>query len=410
MAYPVGQAGRPVFLQQFKTRFDATGVIGETQTGWLCSRRGDVVWSPSSAALLMPAPPMVSRFRAEMNKANYPVPVVSDSMFPEEKKEPADDIKGKDRLQVGAMVKETLINLCAKSTTGTGTWTGEAYVKIFWQVYAPEQKKVVFETTTEGLYKLPSSGNPVSHPTVITAAAFAVAARNMMADPGYQKAIMTPADPVLMAAMAAGKAASAPGEKLRIDGAVADSQPLPQKVTQLRAAVATVVGEMGSGSGFFVGRDGLLLTNQHVVGNTKFVKVKLATGRELVGEVLRSDAARDVALIKTEQPGILPLPVRGNDPAIGEDVYALGSPLGEQFNTTLTKGILGGFREINKQNFLQSDVAVLPGNSGGPLLDGTGRVIGITVMGLGAKGLAGMNFFVPVGDALEKLGVTMAAK
>jgi S1-C subfamily serine protease len=73
----------------------------------------------------------------------------------------------------------------------------------------------------------------------------------------------------------------------------------------------------------------------------------------------------------------------------------------------LTKGILGGIRELNQQNYLQSDVAILPGNSGGPLLDRSGQVIGITVMGLGAKGLAGMNFFVPVTDALEKLGLKL---
>jgi len=123
----------------------------------------------------------------------------------------------------------------------------------------------------------------------------------------------------------------------------------------------------------------------------------------LIGEVQRVDAARDVALVKTEPAGVQPLPVRLTDAAIGEDVYALGSPLGDAFNTTLTKGIVSGVREIRNQSYLQSDVAILPGNSGGPLLDKSGQVIGITVMGLGAKGMAGMNFFVPVADALNKL-------
>jgi serine protease Do len=79
--------------------------------------------------------------------------------------------------------------------------------------------------------------------------------------------------------------------------------------------------------------------------------------------------------------------------------------LGERFNTTLTRGILSGYRTLDDKRYIQSDVAILPGNSGGPLLDSQGTVIGITVMGLGARGIAGMNFFIPIGEALAKLGV-----
>jgi hypothetical protein len=63
------------------------------------------------------------------------------------------------------------------------------------------------------------------------------------------------------------------------------------------------------------------------------------------------------------------------------------------------------YRTNESNRFLQSDVAILPGNSGGPLLDAIGSVVGITVAGLGAKGLAGMNFFIPIADALTKLGI-----
>jgi len=403
LAFPAGETGRIAVLRQVKTRYESPGFIGESQSGWLCGRRGDIAWTQATSGTLLPVRAMAARFRTELENAHYPVTVVSDSMFEEKKEGAPPDAGGKDKLQVGVFIKEISLNLCAK---GNNSWTGETYLKLFWQVFAPEQKKVVFEATTEGSFQVKDA--PVTGlPSAITIPAFAMAVRNMLADPGFSKVVSTPADPELLGTAGASKSAYSNAEKLEVDGAVGNEEPLPQKVTQLRSAVATVVADGGTGSGFFIGKSGLLLTNQHVVGKTKFVKVRLATGRELIGEVVRSDDTRDVALVKTEPAGVPPIPVRLTDPAIGEDVFALGSPLGEKFNTTLTKGILGGIRELNQQNYLQSDVAILPGNSGGPLLDHSGQVIGITVMGLGAKGLAGMNFFVPVTDALEKLGLKL---
>jgi len=400
LVFPEGQYGRPSFLQTIKMRFDMPGVVGELQNGWRCARSGNIVWSQKSAPALLPARVMMARFRAALEQAHYPVPVVSDSLFVEKKDAGSDPKVRNDKLRVGVLVKEIAANLCTKSSN---TWTGEAYLKLFWQVFAPEQQKVIFEATTEGRYQTTDDSPIANEMFAIPGEAFSVAARNLLADPGYLKAVATPADPDLLAAAGSGKAAWASAGKISIEGARLTDEPLSKNITLLRSAVITVFGEVGSGSGFFVGRNGMLLTNQHVVGKSKFVKVRLATGRELIGEVQRVDAARDVALVKTEPAGVQPLPVRLTDAAIGEDVYALGSPLGDAFNTTLTKGIVSGVREIRNQSYLQSDVAILPGNSGGPLLDKSGQVIGITVMGLGAKGMAGMNFFVPVADALNKL-------
>lgn len=404
VAFTPGESGRPAFLRQMKTRYEAPGIIGESQAGWFCSRRGDLVWNQNSSNLLLPMNIVSSRFRTELEHAGYPVPVISDAVF-EEKKAPGSDKTGKNALQVGIFIKEIASNLCAK---GSGEWMGESYLKIHWEVFAPELQKVVFETTTDGSFK--SGSTPVKGlPSAFAGAAFSMATRNLLADPGFLKAVVTPMSTDTPSAAATGAPATTV-EKLQIDGAAGTDEPLPHKITQLRSAVATVFGETGSGTGFFVGNNGLLLTNQHVVGKAKFVKVKLATGRELVGEVLRSDSTRDVALVKTEQVGVPPIALRTTDAAIGEDVFALGSPLGETFNSTLTKGILSGVRDLGNLSYLQSDVAILPGNSGGPLLDKNGQAIGITVMGLGAKGLAGMNFFIPIGDALAKLDVQVTSK
>ena len=156
----------------------------------------------------------------------------------------------------------------------------------------------------------------------------------------------------------------------------------------------------GTGSGFFVSGDGYLITNYHVVRDSKFVKIKLATGREL----LKVDQERDVALVKTE-PVVFPaLPIRAGEANVGEEVYVLGSPLGETFSGSLTRGVLSGHRLLGERRYIQSDASVLPGSSGGPLLDNRGAVIGMTVSGV-RSAVGNMSLFIPIAEALQKLGV-----
>jgi serine protease Do len=383
VAFPEGGQGRSSYLRTIKSRFDTpNSKIGELQRGWECGSSEDILWGPKTYNLF--GARLNKVFRAEQVKARYPIPVVSDAIFDEPGKPKADA-----SLHVGMLIKEIAANFCQKSDAVTGG----VYMKIFWQLYSPEAQKVIFEATTEGSYQPESAEKSMD---VFYDKAFAATVRNLLAEQGFYAAIANP-----------DLARPKGPDTLKLRGAKGSGEALAKNITTLRSAVVTVSGDVGSGSGFFVSQEGYLLTNQHVVGNAKFVKVKLPTGRELVGEVVRLDRIRDVALIKTEPSGVPPMALRSNEPNIGEEVYVLGSPLGDRFNTTLTRGILSGYRTFDDKRYLQSDVAILPGNSGGPLMDGKGSVIGITVSGLGAKGLAGMNFFIPIGDALTKLGVEL---
>lgn len=383
IVFPEGTQGRPSFLKSMKTRFETPAVkIGEIQKGWFCAAGGDLLWNSKVYNLMSPRMPKL--FRTELEKAHYPTPKVSDAIFDE----PKDKAKSDAELHVGMFIKEAAANFCVK---GEGV-QGGVYLKIFWQVYSPEAQKVVFETTTEGSYQPSGFEKTID---VFFDKAFVLASRNFLGEQGFYD-VVTGSLP--------SEAKSGP-DTLKLKLAKPYAEPLTKNVTTLRSAVATIFGEVGSGTGFFISQDGYLLTNRHVVGNARFVKVKLITGRELVGEVIRSDKTRDVALVKTEPIAVQPIAFRSSEPNIGEDVYALGSPLGDKFNTSLTRGILSGYRTMEEQRYLQSDVAILPGNSGGPLLDAQGAAVGITVAGLGAKGLAGMNFFIPIADALARLGV-----
>jgi S1-C subfamily serine protease len=181
-------------------------------------------------------------------------------------------------------------------------------------------------------------------------------------------------------------------------------------VPDAHRAVAAVLTGASLGTAFLVSDQGYLLTNRHVVGSTRMIKLRWSDGSESVGEVVRSDAGRDVALIRTDpRPGpafrLRTEPVRQ-----GETVYALGTPMETRLQGTLTRGVISASRSLAGYRFIQSDAAVNPGNSGGPLLDEAGRVVGMTVSRYASApedGIQGLNFFIPIEDALRFLALTL---
>ncbi len=170
------------------------------------------------------------------------------------------------------------------------------------------------------------------------------------------------------------------------------------------------------GSGFVVSSEGLVLTAAHVLGGATDVTVTLADGRQLSGHVVASDGAQDLAVIRlADSGGVVPLDL-GSSRAltIGQVAIAIGSPLGT-FTQSVTEGIVSGLgREasIARSGFrgngarlsglIQTDASVSSGYDGGPLLDSTGRVIGIVVTS--ATGAQGIGFAVPVDSAAAVIG------
>ncbi len=161
----------------------------------------------------------------------------------------------------------------------------------------------------------------------------------------------------------------------------------------------------GVGSGFIITADGYVLTNAHVVAQAKEVTVKLTDKREFKAKVMGYDRKTDVALLKIEA-GNLPVVKLGNpaETKVGEWVVAIGSPFG--FENTVTAGIVSAkSRELPDEAyvpFLQTDVAVNPGNSGGPLFNMKGEVIGINSQIYSRSGgYQGVSFAIPIDVALN---------
>ncbi|MEM9967483.1 MAG: Do family serine endopeptidase [Pseudomonadota bacterium] len=156
----------------------------------------------------------------------------------------------------------------------------------------------------------------------------------------------------------------------------------------------------GVGSGFIISEDGQIVTNHHVVAGADNVIVKLADGRQLTAEVIGSDPLTDIALLNVQADDPLPTVSFGSSDAlrVGDEVVAVGNPFG--LGGTVTSGIVSALsRNINAgpfDDFIQTDAAINRGNSGGPLFDTDGDVIGVNTAIISPRGgSVGIGFAVP---------------
>lgn len=161
----------------------------------------------------------------------------------------------------------------------------------------------------------------------------------------------------------------------------------------------------GLGSGFIVSADGLIMTNAHVVKGAKEVTVKLTDRRELPAKVLGIDPKTDIAVLKVNARNLPVVNIgRTSDLKVGEWVLAIGSPFG--FENTVTAGVVSAkgrsLPDDSAVPFIQTDVAVNPGNSGGPLFNARGEVVGINSQIYSRTGgYQGVSFAIPIDTAIK---------
>lgn len=344
--------------------------IGVREDGLWCSVANELRFSQALATVIMNN--AVGVVRRELEQAGFPRYVES-----------AFQAAGADagvEYELAATLVDVQMNVCGSPMEAKGA----LWVQLDWELFSPRERRVVYRASHAGS-ALSESRIEVNE---LYRQALVSATRNLLADARFHS----------QATQAAGTAPPAAAAALAVLLRPSAGAAAAERMPALQSAVATVFTGAGSGSAFLVSASGHWLTNWHVVGEAKFVKIKLANGRELLGEVLRSLALRDVALLKTEAVSLAPLAIADVDARVGDDVLALGSPLGESFAGSVTRGVLSSFRDHEGQRWIQSDAQVLPGSSGGPLLNAQGAVIGIT-----SRGIAGLNLFVPVRDAMRVL-------
>ena len=295
----------------------------------------------------------------------------------------------------------TIIDLNGDLCTGTSDGSSPLPVKgvvtmsVEWQIYSRVERKLVSKITTTGGDEL--KRGDFDGVTILFAGAFADNVRALINASEFRAAFIGSSRPADQK-VAVGK----PGAAIALSAPKTGSVAISDTV----GSVVTVITGGGHGSGVLIGSEGYFLTNSHVVGDNKTVRVRFSDGFEVDGEVVRSQRARDVALIKATAHGRQPLAMKAGSLQPGTPIYAIGAPLDAKFSGTVTKGIVSANRIMDGFSYIQSDVTVNPGNSGGPLLDEQGRVVGLTVLSYRPEGgPTGLNLFIPIGDAIDFLGL-----
>ncbi|WP_081413283.1 S1C family serine protease [Aneurinibacillus terranovensis] len=175
------------------------------------------------------------------------------------------------------------------------------------------------------------------------------------------------------------------------------------------------VQEQGEGSGIILDNQGHIVTNNHVVEGAAKVEVLLPNGKRTNASVIGTDKYSDLAVLQIPSSDVTGTAVLGNSDTlqVGEPAIAIGNPLGQEFNQTVTEGVISATNRmmpvtdeasgqtLNQQAVLQTDAAINPGNSGGALCNVEGQVIGINSSKISSTGVEGMGFAIPINEARQ---------
>jgi putative serine protease PepD len=185
------------------------------------------------------------------------------------------------------------------------------------------------------------------------------------------------------------------------------------RVTSFQSGLFGSGKAKGEGSGVIIDKDGIIVTNNHVVAGAVSVKVKLndAEGSLLNGTVVATDPTHDLAVVRVEASNLTPITLGSSDNlALGDPVVALGYPLGLGGGPSVTQGIVSGLNRTvsisseqgteHLTGLLQTDAAINPGNSGGALVDGAGRLVGINTAAASAASAENIGFAIAIDEAL----------
>lgn len=273
----------------------------------------------------------------------------------------------------------------------------EAWVEVEWQLRNALEERVVFTDTTQGTAE---HGDPGTGAASVKKA-FRVALTNLLANDKFASLVQRS------------------GDSLKTDVAVAATRRMPacsnpaatdlpdETEDAFQAAPLVRVGD-SHGSAVVISPAGYVLTAAHVITGVEKAEVRFSSGLQLTAEVVATDPPQDIALLKLPGSGHECLPLASTEetaaPA-GSEVFAIGAPVLEDLSFSLSRGIVSGHRTIQGYRFLQTDASLNRGNSGGPLLNRQGQVVGIVSFKIAGELVEGLGFGVPPSVIQSRLGL-----
>lgn len=181
----------------------------------------------------------------------------------------------------------------------------------------------------------------------------------------------------------------------------------PGNIDEAIKSSFTIKGEKGHGSGFLISGNGYLITNYHVINNQNNLKAINNDGSEYNISVVRTDKDADLALLKIDGnfEFAFKIPDKNNF-AIGQEVFAIGTPESVELSQSISKGVISGIRSDNNKSFIQTDISVNRGNSGGAVVSSKGELIGVVEFKLFGLGIEGISFSIPAYSIMKSLSLS----
>lgn len=181
--------------------------------------------------------------------------------------------------------------------------------------------------------------------------------------------------------------------------------PAGSRMNDFMKSGVTIKVDEGHGSGVIISEDGYIATAYHVIANSKKIEILFNSGAKGVARIVRTNMESDLALLKVDTTGLMPLPMNNGEPELGIDVWAIGTPKTVELGQSLAKGILSGLRKANDISYLQTDASINGGNSGGALITKEGTILGIVTAKLVGMGTEGLGFAISTQEVFNRLNV-----
>lgn len=362
--------------------------IGKSRFGVLCIPGKPLAWR--DGRVNVNDDEFAESFRQEVEKAKFATVVEPGAM-------PDAAVSPRAGFVVSGQIANVYVDACSP-WSDFGNWRdarGGAYVKVQWQVYSAVQKKVVYETATEGSHHTDDS--VLGGMTELIRSAFASATQNLLADASFYRSVHGNSRAALI-----GGASAAMVEPLKAVEATKSGV----KVDEPRAAVFTVIAGMNRGRGFVVSPDGYLITSERVVRGYHLVKLKSTSGRESLGFVVRRDEQNDVALIQLTERNTSTLALRST-PAVlsGEEVYVMDVSAAVA-DTGIRKGAVAPQKDAVGPRLVRTTVPLASLDAGTPFFDKTGKVVGVAVVPADGAAQSTAGGFVPISEVLSRLALS----